>query len=80
MKRPLLHGIMLLIIASSLPAQAQLLSSSLFIQQDKETEAFQCIQIRRRDKITLKGTVLFEGWEEMPAEMEVSNYKPSEKN
>lgn len=133
MKRPLLFGILLLVITSSLLAQEKQLSSSLFIQQDEAKETYQCIQIRRGDKITLtgkfslyendldedseslilasdggrvfllkgkllpelnqfyltynetervtlKGTVLFEGWEEMPAEMEVSNYKPSEKN
>ena len=31
-------------------------------------------------RITLKGTVLFEGREEIPAEMEVYTYEPSEKN
>ncbi|MCK5198796.1 MAG: hypothetical protein KAR21_10615 [Spirochaetales bacterium] len=133
MKRPLLFGILLLVITSSLLAQEKQLSSSLFIQQDEAKETYQCIQIRRGDKITLtgkislyendldedseslilasdggrvfllkgkllpelnqfyltynetervtlKGTVLFEGWEEMPAEMEVSYYEPSEKN
>ena len=103
------------------------------MEQDKETETYQCIQIRRGDKITLtgkislyaagtdgentgliltsdggrifilkgdllpeinkfvltyskaeritlKGIVLFEGREEIPAEMEVYSYKPSEKN
>ena len=133
MKKYLLPGMLLIIITSSLPAQTQPLSSSLFIQQDKETETYQCIQIRRGDKITLtgkislnetgkdaengsliltsdegrifilkgellpelsnffltyseteriilKGTVLFEGREGIPAGMEVYSYEPSERN
>lgn len=133
MKKYHLSGILLLIITSSVLAQIHPLSSTLFMEQDKETETYQCIQIRRGDKITLtgkislyaagideantsliltseggrifilkgdllpeinkfvltyseaeritlKGTVLFEGREEIPAEMEVYSYQPSEKN
>ena len=131
MKIYLLSGILLIIIASSLPAQTQPLSSSLFIQQDKETEPYQCIQIRRGDKMTLSGTlsmyetgdnlkylmlssdggrifllkgellpelnnffllynnterftltgtILFEGLDRRPAELEVSAFETSKKN
>ena len=136
MKKYLLPGLLLIISTHSLLAQTQPLSSTLFIQQDKdneETEAYQCIQIRRGDKITLtgrislfgtgiyeetasliltsdggrvfllkgellpeltkfflsydkteritlKGTVLFEGLKEMSAEMEVYSYERSKKN
>jgi len=129
MNKLLLPGL-LLIIASALQAQSTPLSSDLFIQQDKETETYQCIQIRRGDiitltgsiefindkteldqknlyftslggrgfilkgdllgeitifsqslketeRITIKGTVLFEGLEERPAELEVSRFSPS---
>ena len=129
MNKLLLPGL-LLIIASTLQAQSTPLSSDLFIQQDKETETYQCIQIRRGDiitltgsiefindkteldqknlyftslggrgfilkgdllgeitifsqslketeRITIKGTVLFEGLEERPAELEVSRFSPS---
>ncbi|MDA3939032.1 MAG: hypothetical protein PF693_06965 [Spirochaetia bacterium] len=57
MKQIILSGILFLSIVSFTSAQSQPLSSNLFLQQDKaeDTEIYQCIQIRRGDKITLTG-------------------------
>lgn len=57
MKKLFLPGTLFLITIFSLYAQTTPLSSSLFNQKDKEEETYQCIQIRRGDKITLSGTL-----------------------
>jgi hypothetical protein len=120
--------LLLLTMTSTAFTQIQTLSSGLFFQQENETEAYQCIQIRRGDIITLtgeiaflnkdinenliftslggriflikgelvsklsefiqrnnkiiiiKGKVIFEGLEDIPAEMEVISFEPSKNN
>lgn len=59
MKKHILNFTLIISISFSLSAQQNPLSSSLFIQQDKETETYQCIQIRRGDIITLTGSIEF---------------------
>ncbi len=62
MKKLILSEVLFLITIFSLPAQSGSLSSNLFIQKAKEAdepEAYQCVQIRRGDRITLTGNIKF---------------------
>ena len=60
MKRIFFSVFLVISIISFTEAQSRPLSSTLFTQKDKgneEAETYQCIQIRRGDKITLTGII-----------------------